>query len=109
MSDAAQINQLRLKLERAAHIYSSSETHELMERTLGRVWRIAVETWNDDKALAAKFLLNENILFEGKRPFDVALKDKEGLRRVYDYIGELQDGDALQYAVRNSMQYGFRP
>ena len=102
MSYAAQINQLRLKLERAAHIYSSPDTHALMERTLGHVWNIAVETWNDDKTLATKFFLSENGAFEGERPFDVAMTGEAGKRRVYDHIGGLQSGATLDYGVRPS-------
>lgn len=92
MSDAALINKLRLELEKAAAIYSSPETHGLMERTLGDVWDMALMTYGDNKTKATEFLLAESFIFQGKSLFDVALSGEVGYQMAYDHIGRLQHG-----------------
>lgn len=91
-NDAAQINQLRLALGKADAIFSSSSTHDLMQRQLGEVWDRAMILQGGDKTRATAFLLSPNPVMEGKRPFDVAVSGEAGYEVVQTFIGRIEHG-----------------
>lgn len=92
MSDiSSRINLLRLRLQKAEQLYGSHETHDVLARSLGKVWNMVVETW-ESPTLAEEFLMNKNHIFEGKRPMGIALSGEDGHQMVYDHIGRIQYG-----------------
>jgi putative toxin-antitoxin system antitoxin component (TIGR02293 family) len=70
----------------------SPEEGERLAR-FARVWRVAIDVWQDEDAARA-FLERPHPLLEGRKPIDLVLANEPGAKLTEDILGRLKYGTA---------------